>query len=288
MADISIAGDDRIGLICGGGTFPLMVARGARGRGHHVVAVGIRGLADAQLADVVDEFYWTGILRVGQWIRLLRRSRCNRVILAGAVRKSAMYDRRMVLSYRPDWTTLGVWFGLRDYRSDTVLNAVANELTRQGLLVEDCVMYTRDNLAREGCMTVRKPNAAQHNDVRFGWRVARALGRYDIGQAVAIKEQDVIAVEAVEGTDGMIERVGELCRSGGWSLVKVTKPQQDLRFDVPTVGPETIHKLHAHGGRLLCVEAGRTVMVDQEEMLRLADQFGIVVMALKAGADEDC
>jgi hypothetical protein len=147
------------------------------------------------------------------------------------------------------------------------------------MVMQDCTAYTSEHLAPEGVLTRLEPTASQLKDAEFGWRIAKELGRLDIGQAVAVKEQEVIAVEAIEGTDAMIERAGKLCPRGGWTLVKVAKPNQDMRFDVPTVGPETIENLARHGAKMLVIEAGKTVIVDREPTIRQADELGIVMIA---------
>jgi len=280
--NLDIVTNNKVGLICGGGNFPLMVAEGAKRAGHHVVAVGLRDFADPQLATLVDEFHWANIVRLGQCIRILRQAGCQRAILAGSVRKSDMYGKSgiaRVLHYLPDWTTFRLWFfRLADKRNDTVLTAIADEFAEKGIILEDCVKYTPESMASEGVMTSRGLSAAQEKDIEFGWRIAKDMGRLDIGQSIAVKEQEVIAVEAIEGTDQMIKRAAELCRSGGWSHIKVSKPNQDMRFDVPTIGPDTIENLHRSGAKVLCVEARKTMMVDREELLRLADKYGMIVV----------
>ncbi len=256
-----------------------MIVEGARRAGRHVIGLGIKGFADPGLAQLTDEFYWTGALKVGQWIRILRRRACTHAILAGAVTKTDVYSEPKILQFRPDWTTLGLWFKVSDYKSDTLLKAVANHLTERGIFVEDCVKYTQDAMAQVGCLTSLEPNALHKSDMEFGWQVAKELGRFDVGQSVAVKEKNVIALEAVEGTDHMIERAGRWCPSGGWSLVKVSKPSQDMRFDVPTIGPTTIEMLKRYGASALCVEAGKTLIVDLQATIALADKYGIVVVA---------
>lgn len=160
-----------------------------------------------------------------------------------------------------------------------MLRAVADEFARHGIIMDDCVAYTKEHLAREGVLTRRGPTEIQLRDIEFGWRIAKELGRLDIGQAVAVKETEVIAVEAIEGTDRMIARAAELCPQGGWALIKVAKPNQDMRFDVPTVGPETIAKLAAARAAMLVLEAGKTVMIQREQFLDAADKAGMVVVA---------
>jgi len=279
---LDIVTNNKFGLICGGGKFPLMVAEGAKRAGHHVVAVGLRDYADPQIATLVDEFYWANIVRLGQCIRILRQAGCQRAILAGSIRKADMYRKSgiaRVLHYLPDWTTFRLWFfRLADKRNDTVLTGIADEFAEKGIILEDCVKYTRESMASEGVMTSRGLSTAQEKDIEFGWHIAKNMGRLDIGQSIAVKEQEVIAVEAIEGTDQMIKRAAELCRSGGWCHIKVGKPNQDMRFDVPTIGPDTIENLHRSGAKVLCVEARKTLMVDRDELLRLADKYGMIVV----------
>jgi len=271
--------DRRLGVIAGAGAFPALVIDGARRAGCHVTVIGLKGLAERTLAEAADRFHWAGIARPGRWMRLLRRDGAQRVILAGFVRKTDMYGRFRWLRLLPDWTAIKIWFfRLPDKRNDTVLRAVADEFARRGITMDACTSYCPEQLAAEGVLTRRQPSAAQLRDADFGWPIAKTLGRLDIGQAVAVKETEVIAVEAIEGTDRMIERAGELCRGGGWTLVKAAKPNQDMRFDVPTIGPETIANLRRHGAKMLVIEAGKTVILERERTLTDADTAGIVVL----------
>jgi DUF1009 family protein len=269
-----------VGVIAGGGRFPILVVKGAKRSGRRVVVVGVRGLADPALKSLADVFRWAGVVRPGRWIRILRRHGVSRAILAGSVRKSEMYGRFRLLRYLPDWTAVRIWFfKAADKRNDTILRALADHLASKGIELEECVKYNAENLAPEGVWTSTKPSTRQLREVDFGWPIAKALGRLDVGQAIAVKEQDVIAVEAIEGTDRMIERAGQLCPSGGWTLIKVAKPGQDMRFDVPTVGPDTVENLKRHGARMLVVEAGKSFVVDRDQMIAAADRYGIVLLA---------
>lgn len=262
-----------------------MVARGARRSGQRVIAIGIKGQADPRMCEAADEFYWSSIVRVGQWIRILRRNGCSKAIFAGWIRKTDMYGHdglTRIFRYLPDWTTFKIWFfKTPDKRNDSVLSTVANELAGNGIMLEECVKYTPDAMASEGTMTSRTLTPAQEKDIEFGWRIAKELGRLDIGQSIAVKEQEVIAVEAIEGTDRMLERAGQLCKSGGWSHIKVSKPDQDMRFDVPTIGPDTIENLHKNGAKVLCVEADKTCIVDRENVMALVEKYGMVLVARK-------
>lgn len=270
----------RLGLIAGAGRFPFLVADGARRAGCEVVIVGLRGLASPALARHADRFYWSGLVKLGRWLRIFRREGVTQAILAGSVKKSEMYGRLRLLRYLPDWTSIRLWFfDVPDRRNDTLLRATADVMARRGVILQDSTRYCRDALSREGCLTATKPSEAQQRDLVFGWRIAKELGRLDIGQSVAIKEQEVVAVEAIEGTDAMIRRAGQLCAHGGWTLVKVAKPNQDMRFDVPTVGPDTIENLAAHGAKMLVVEAGKTLVIEPEKLEALAERHRIVVVA---------
>jgi hypothetical protein len=272
-----------LGLIAGAGRFPFLVARGARQAGRPVVAVALRGFTDPALRDCVDRFYWSGVVRLGRWIRIFRHCGVREAIMAGSVRKADMYGRFRLIRYLPDWTSFRLWFfDVADRRNDTILRTTADRMEQKGITLTDSVQYCLDQLPGPGVLTRRQPSAAQQRDIDFGWRIAKEMGRLDIGQCIAVKEQEVIAVEAIEGTDRMIERAGQLCRHGGWTLIKVAKPDQDMRFDVPTVGPQTVRHLKGHGGKALVFEAGRTLVIERDELVEAADRLGVVVVAHEA------
>jgi hypothetical protein len=205
--------------------------------------------------------------------------------MAGSVRKSEMYGRFRLLKYLPDWTSIRLWFfQVPDRRNDTLLRAAADHMQNKGITLTSSVRYCEEHLPAAGVLTRRQPSPAQWADIAFAWPIAKEMGRLDVGQSIAVKEQEVIAVEAIEGTDRMIERAGQLCRHGGWTLVKVAKPDQDPRFDVPTVGPDTIENLHRHGAKALVFEANRTLAIDLPELVERAEQRGIVVVAHESEA----
>jgi DUF1009 family protein len=273
-------GGSTLGVIAGGGAMPRMVLEGAKRAGQRVVVIGLRGWADPVLADSADAFYWSGIPKLGRFIRLFLREKAYRLILAGSVKKSDMYGRFRILRHLPDLASIRLWFQrLPEKRTDSILRTVADYFAERGIVMEPCVKYCMDAMAHEGVLTRAQPSPGQHRDIAFGWPIAKEMGRLDIGQSVAVKEQEVIAVEAIEGTDRMIERAGHLCRHGGWALIKVAKPDQDMRFDVPTVGPDTIENLKRFGAKMLVIEAEMTFIVDQQRMVELADRYGIVIVA---------
>jgi DUF1009 family protein len=273
--------EDVLGLIAGEGRLPFLVAAGAREAGLKVVCVGLADNAEPALADEVDVFYRVAIARPGSWIRKLKKHNVTRVVLAGRVAKHRLFTPQRILRYLPDWRAFRIYYWRlrsKDKRNDTLLNALAEELASGGITLENSTMYCKEHLAAAGAMTKTQTDQFVEDDIEFGWQIAKKLGELDIGQAIAVKEKEVIAVEAIEGTAKMIERVGQFCKSGGWTLIKTSKPGQDMRFDVPCVGPDTIRSLAKNGGKCLVVEAGKTIIIDKPETIKLADQLGITIL----------
>ena len=280
---------DAVGLIAGGGRLPFLVAAGARKRGLKVVCVGLTGYVEEPLAAEVDAFYHVGVARPGSWIRRLRRHRVTQAVMVGRVTKSHLFTPWRIVQYVPDWRAFRVYYGRlrgKDKRTDTLLSALAEELASGGIHLENTTMYCQEHLAEAGVMTSHPPASHVDHDIKFGWPLAKKLGELDIGQAIAVKEREVIAVEAIEGTAEMIKRAGRFCRAGGWTLIKTSKPKQDMRFDVPCVGPETIQDLAANGGRCLVVEAQKTIIIDKPQTLDLANRLGIAVVGVQAAQEE--
>ena len=183
----------------------------------------------------------------------------------------------------PDWRAPpGGSASRRDNRDDTLLLSIVAEFAREGLFFESALDLCPELLVSAAVLTRRGPTAKEEADIAFGWGLAKEMGRLDVGQSVVVKDRCVLAIEAIEGTDRAIARAGELCRAGGFAVVKVAKPQQDMRFDVPTVGTSTIETLYRAGGRVLAIEAGKTIVLDQEQTVALADRHGIALVALDA------
>ena len=281
IQDTSHKGKDMLGLIAGEGRLPFLVAAGAKQAGLRVICVGLTDDVGHSLADEVDVFYRVAIARPGGWIRKLRRHSVSRTIMVGRVAKSRLFTPWRILQYLPDWRAFRIYYWRlrgKDKLDDSLLSALADELASGGIVLENSIMYCKEHLAKEGVMTKRHPSPSVEGDIEFGWPIVKKLGELDIGQAIAVKEKEVIAVEAIEGTAEMIKRAGQFCKSGGWTLIKTSKPDQDMRFDVPCVGPDTITSLAENGGKCLVVEAEKTIIIDKGETIKLADQLGICIL----------
>jgi DUF1009 family protein len=279
--DTSHKKTDVLGLIAGEGRLPFLVAAGAKQAGLRVVCVGLTDKVERSLADEADVFYRVALARPGAWIRKLRKHGVCRTIMVGRVAKSKLFTPWRILRYIPDWRAFRVYYWRlhgKDKLDDSFLSALADELASGGIVLENSTMYCKEHLATEGVMTKRHPGPSVEGDIDFGWPIVKKLGELDIGQAIAVKEKEVIAVEAIEGTAEMIKRAGQFCKSGGWTLIKTSKPNQDMRFDVPCVGQETIKSLADNGGKYLVVEANKTIIIDKDETIKLANQLGISIL----------
>lgn len=283
-----MAAPQAVGLIAGFGRTPFMVAEGMRKAGRKVVVVGLNDCASPRLKDLADNFIWASPVRPSKWISFFHANGVNETVMIGGVRKKDIYSPLRLLKYIPDFRGAWLWYHRvrKDKRDNAILLAVADELRNEGIELISCVKYCQDQLADEGLMTATSIPRGCESDVDFGWEIARASADLDIGQAIAVKERDIIAVEAMEGTDAMIRRAGRVCRVGSWTLVKVARPKQDMRFDVPTIGPNTIKNLKDSKCACLVVEAGKTLIVDKPTTLALADKLGIAVIGKKGEKTE--
>ena len=277
---------DPVGILAGWGDYPLLLARRLRTRGRVVVGLGLRDHADPELARCCDHFYWIGIGSFGRAVRLLARHGVREALLAGKLRKVEFFRPGVWWRHRPDGKFL-LRFGAllfsrtRDRKDDTLLGAVVSAFAREGVTIVPPTDLVPELLAPVGLWTRRAPTRYQQQDILFGWELAREMGRLDVGQTVVVKGRATLCVEAIEGTDACIARAGELCPSGGFTVVKVAKPQQDMRFDVPTVGRHTIRRLIQAGAGCLAIEAGRTIFLDRDEVVQLADRHGLVIVSLE-------
>ena len=265
---------EKIGLIAGGGQFPLLIAEAAKKRGIAVIAVAHQGDTEPSLSDAVDEITWVKLGQLGRLIKFLKKYDVKKTLMAGSIAK-----KRMFRNIRPDLKSIAIFSKMAVFHDDDILRAVSDELMKEGIEIVSSTRYLPELLAPPGCLTRKKPTRAEQEDVRFAWNVAKELGRLDIGQCVVVRRKTVLALEAMEGTDETIRRGGRLAREKA-VVVKVSKPNQDLRFDVPSVGLETIRVMSDVKASLLAVEAGRTILFDREEMVALADEMGMSIISL--------
>jgi len=275
----------KIGLIAGWGDFPVHVARELKQQGHEVYCIGVLDHADPVLAEICDDFRVFGMGRMGAHVRYFRRCGVEQATMAGKIFKTVLYERAQWFRHLPDltfWRHFYPSFITRtaDCRDDTLLLTVIKLFAAGGIDFASATDFAPELLVKKGTLTKRGPSGAQQKDIQFGQQVAREMGRLDIGQSVIIKNQTVVAVEAIEGTDACIRRVAELCGDGGFTVVKMAKPNQDMRFDVPSVGVGTIESIHAAGGSVLAIEADKTILLEQEATVEAADRLGIIVVAI--------
>ncbi len=273
-----------IGLIGGGGGLPKIIAKNLRSAGYVVHGLGLAGQYDADLPNLCSSFRDIGVLRVGSWGKLLSRQGVHHAIMVGKVDKARlMHDPLRMLKHTPDWRTIALWYRYlrKDRRSHALMKAVAEELERWGVTLLDSTAPIPDEMSHLGQITKLKATGDQIGDVQWAWPKMATLLRLDIGQSIAVRECDIIAVEAVEGTDRMIERAGRLCRAKGWTLIKAARLGHDRRADVPTVGTNTIRMLHAAGAGCLALTAGEVIMLEKDEMIRLAEKLGIAIIGIE-------
>jgi DUF1009 family protein len=274
-----------IGLIAGWGRLPVVVAQALRRRGYRTYCLGVVGHADPALAELCDDFRWSGLARFGSAVRYFKRRGVVDAVMAGKIHKLFMFQPWFIFRQLPDLRTLRAFLPhfltrQKDCKDDSLLGAVVNLFRSDGIRIGPAIDYAPELLVKEGRLTCRGLSASQQKDVHFGWQIAKEIGRLDIGQSVAVKNQAVLAVEAVEGTDQCIRRAGSLCRAGGFTVVKVAKPQQDMRFDVPTIGLGTLKTMLDAGAHVLAIEAESTYVLDQQEVIDFANRNKLVIVAL--------
>ncbi len=268
--------DGRIGLIAGNGRFPIIFADNARKLGLFVSAVAHEGETEPDLEHHVDRIHWIRIGQLNKLINAFKGDGIRQAVMLGGIKKTHVYSK-----VRPDFRALALAARLALWKDDDILREIAAELERDGITICESTFGLEGILVEDGPLTSRQPNKKEWNDIRYGWKIAQEVGRLDIGQCVVVKDRVVVAVEAVEGTDGAIKRGGELAKEGA-VVVKRSKPQQDLRFDLPAVGPRTIEVMESVKATVLAVEAGRTVILDRDQLVSQAERAGIAVIGLAA------
>ena len=265
-----------LGLIAGNGRFPFLVAEAARKAGRRVVAIAIREETDPALEGSVDEIHWVGLGELGRCIATLHAAKIGEAVMAGQVK-----HRQIFSGIVPDLTLLSVLARLALKNTDSLIGGVADALERQGIVLLSSTTFLEADLALEGPMTRRKPSRDEQKDIAYGTEIARLLAGKDLGQTVVVKEGAAVALEAMEGTDAVIERAGRLA-GPGCSVVKVAKPRQDMRFDVPVVGAGTLEAMAGAGALVLAIDARKTLLLDRGAFLARADEIGIAVFGIGA------
>jgi UDP-2,3-diacylglucosamine hydrolase len=264
---------DTIGLIAGSGKFPILIAETAAKKGLKIVAVAHRGETDPELEKKVSSVTWVGLGQFGHLLEAFKLRGINKVLMAGGINKTNMFK-----NLRLDLKGMAIAGKLLVFHDDDILRAVAHELEKEGIRVVSSAIYLPELLAPEGCFTKRRPSKEELTDIEFGWEMAKELGRLDIGHCVVVKRKTVLALEAIEGTDKTILRGGELAHKGA-VVIKVCKPDQDLRFDLPAVGLTTIRTMSRVKASALAIESGKTLVFDKEAMIRLANEWGISIIS---------
>ncbi len=270
-----------IGLIAGNGQFPLLFAEAAKAKGVRVYAVAMVGETDKAIEQAADETHWVRVGQLGRMIRLFKGARVLKAAMAGGVRKTRLFE-----GARPDLTAVKILARCAVKRDDGMLRAIASEFEQNGIQIVDSTLYMPDCLAPAGVLTAERPGEREEADLAYGLKIAREIGRLDIGQTVVVKDGAVVALEAIEGTDACILRAGDLTAKEGAVVVKVAKPGQDMRFDVPAVGVRTIATLKKAGVTTLGVEAGRTLLLEPERLVAAADEAGVTIVGLRDEAND--
>ncbi len=262
----------KYGLIAGGGRFPLMALESARADGHQMVVAAIREEALPEVEQAADECHWISLGDLSKLIRIFRDAGVSQAVMAGRVQHKNIFS-----AIRPDWRLLKVLTALRRKNTDSLIGAVAQVLADEGVELLDSTFFLKPYLAKPGANGKRKPSKDELGDIEYGREVATAVAGFDIGQSVAICERACVAVEAMEGTDAVILRAAELVNGRRLTIVKRAKPKQDMRFDVPVIGPTTIRKMSRSNAKTLAVEAHKTLLIDRDDLLAEADREGVAV-----------
>ena len=270
---------NKIGIIAGGGQFPLLFTEAAQKLGKYVVVVAHKGETDKKVVKAADSARWVKLGQLGKVISFFKKEGVHEIVFLGPITKTQIFRDLL-----PDLKGLTLWNKIDKKQDDAILRAIADALAEEGILVIESTIYLQHLLFPAGVLTKTKPNKSQIKDIEFGWRNARAIGELDIGQCVVVRDRAVVAVEAIEGTDAAILRGGELAREKA-VVVKVRKPGQDFRFDLPATGVTTLETLKKVKGAVLAVEAGQSILFDREKMIDEANKSGIVVVGVTELSD---
>jgi len=266
---------EKIGLIAGNRKLPIIVSLACKKRNFYIVAVAIRGDTSIKLKKCVDKIYWIGLDEFSSLFEIFKQEGVKRVIMAGQISPHRLFSKEIEKSEE----LKNLLKNIKDKKANTLFGAIAEKLKESGLELLDSTTFIKDLLPKKGALTKCEPDFTEWEDVYFGLDLAKEIAYLDIGQTVAVKSKAVVAVEALEGTDNLIRRAGRIAR-GGIVIVKVSKPKQDMRFDIPVVGLNTIKNLVKAGARCLAIEADETLFIDKEKSIELADKKGISIVAV--------
>ena len=275
---------ESIGIVAGWGEYPLAVARALREKGHTVVVAAVYDHAPKEIEALSHHVKWIGVCKLGGMQKFFQQHGVKHVCLSGKLFKDRiLFHGWGWMEHFPDWECIKTMLPMFYFRhintnDDSLLGAVVASFGRHGIKTIPGTDFATPLLAEAGGLTRRKPSKSELDDIEFGWSIAKQMGGLDVGQSVTVRDRTILAVEAIEGTDACIVRTGQICTRGGFTLVKVAKPQQDMRFDVPTIGPQTIEKMKLAGGKVIAIEAGKTILINREKTLQMADELGIAIL----------
>jgi len=264
----------KLGLIAGNGNFPFLVIEGAHRAGAQVAVAAIREETDPSIEKIADRLTWVGIGQLGKMLKFFKTEGVDKAIMAGQVKHIQIFSNAI-----PDVRMLKMLLRLPKRNTDSLIGAVASELAHEGIELIDSTHFLKDQLPTVGTLTKRAPDDRERSDVAYGLEVAREIARLDLGQTIVVRDRACVAIEAMEGTDAVIRRAGELVR-GKLTVVKIAKPDQDMRFDVPVVGVPTIEAMIIAKATCLCLTAGKTLIFDRDEMIKLANKNKIAIAAV--------
>ncbi|MCX5712771.1 MAG: UDP-2,3-diacylglucosamine diphosphatase LpxI [Candidatus Omnitrophica bacterium] len=266
---------EKIGLIAGNRRFPLLFAESARKKGYSVVAIAIRGDTSPALRKYVDRMHWLNLRDFDRLANIFKKEGVAKVVMAGQISPWRLFSREVAGSA----SLQHILMSIKDKRADSVFGAIADRLKDKGLELLDSTTFIGEHLPQKGLLTAQEPGNLIDDDIHFAFMLAKQIAALDIGQSVAVKDKAILAVEALEGTDNLIKRAGKLCR-GGFTVAKVSKPKQDMRFDIPVVGLNTIKNLIKAKAKCLAIEADKTLFIDREKALALANKQGLIITAV--------
>ena len=262
----------KFGLIAGNGQFPFLVVEGARRDGVNLAVAAIKEETDPRIEEVADTVEWIGVGQLGKMISFFKKHEVSQAIMAGQVKHVQIFSGSL-----PDLRMLKMLWNLPKRNTDALIGGVADELAREGIELIDSTYFIKDNLAPTGVLTKRGPTDIECGNIEYGLHIASEIARLDLGQTIVVRARACVAIEAMEGTDATVSRAGQLAK-GKLTVVKVAKPDQDMRFDVPVVGVPTIENMISAGATCLSISAGKTLIFARDEMIKLADSHGICVV----------